>query len=99
MVRSRPCRSEKSRHVASTAGVESTSVSTIVCVAPTKQCAVHVEQQALRRDLIHGGQIAVKEVNVCAGSTLSLRSQPRVESGTFHVMPLYPMHKRHWPWY
>jgi hypothetical protein len=38
-------------------------MSTIVYGTHTKQCAVHIEQQALRRDLMHGGLIAVKEVN------------------------------------
>jgi hypothetical protein len=95
MVRSRPCRSEKSRHVASTAGVESAGMSTIVYGTPTKQCAVHIEQQALCRDLMHGGLIAVKEVSIRAGPTPLLRSRSRGESGTFHLVPLCPIHARH----
>jgi hypothetical protein len=52
----------------------------------TKQCAVHIEQQALRRDLMHGGLIAVKEVNKWTRRTDSfLRNRSRGESGTFHI--------------
>jgi hypothetical protein len=60
-------------------------MSAVAHSGPTEQCAVHIEQQTLRRDLIHGGQIAVKEVSVFAGTTSKVSRESKV--ALFQIMP------------